>query len=302
MVMLIAKECAAFDDPDYLYELKLDGTRCLAYLDQDTQLYNKRRFALSYKFPELSQLHTYVKRRCILDGELYVYQHQRVDFFASQRRSLLNDPFKIRMAAAKFPACFTAFDIVYDEDQWVNEEPLWQRKERLADIIIKQDDRFNLARYIMKDGIALFELTQKLGLEGIVAKHKESRYQFGKRTSDWVKCKNWMEDDFVICGYIEKEHNVVSLVLGQYDQDILLYQGHVTMGAIKALAQFKTLPHGPCPFLTIPKGNEHAVWFVPKLVGIVSYMERTPQGGLRQPVLRGIRNDKEASECRFTGN
>ena len=98
--MLIASEKPAFNDKNFIYELKLDGTRALVYLDQDTQIYNKRRLSLQHKFPELKQLHTYVKHRCILDGELFVYHDNHVDFFASQKRQLLSDRFKIQIASA----------------------------------------------------------------------------------------------------------------------------------------------------------------------------------------------------------
>lgn len=297
--MLIASEQPPFNDPDYIYELKLDGTRCLAYLDQDTQLYNKRKLSLTHKFPELNELHTYVKRRCVLDGELFVFRDQRVDFFASQRRSLMNDPMKIKLAAQQIPASFCAFDIVYDEDRYVNEEPLMKRKERLHDIVIRENERFSYSRYMEENGLLLFEQTKRMGLEGIVAKRKDSRYVFSKRTKDWIKCKHWQEDDFVLCGYMEKDKGILSFVLGQYRQDTLIYRGHVTMGASLRFLQDRSLNQGPCPFASVPKGNEDAVWLIPELVCVVSYMERTAQGGLRQPVLRGIRNDKAPSQCQY---
>lgn len=297
--MLIGIEQPAFNDPDYIYELKLDGTRTLAYLDQDTQLYNKRKLTLTHKFPELSQLHHMVRHRCILDGELFVYHDETVDFFASQRRSLLNDPFRIKLAAQEYPASFTAFDILYDNDSFVIQEPLMKRKQRLEAIVKEQNDRFALARYLEEDGIALFELTAQKHLEGIVAKRKDSFYTLGKRTKDWIKCKNWEEDDFVICGYIEKDKGILSFVLGKYDQTTLIYKGHVTMGASLRFFQEHHIQQGPCPFSTVPEGNEQAVWLHPELVCVVSYMEKTPQGGLRQPVCRGIRNDKQAKDCQI---
>jgi len=296
--MLIAKEEAAFNDPDYIYELKLDGTRCLAYLDHDTQLFNKRKFSLTHKFPECGNLHTMVKHRCILDGELFVYHDGKVDFFASQRRSLMNDTFKIKMAAEQYPASFTAFDILYDKDRFVNDEPLMQRKQRLAAVIKRESARFAISRYIEEDGISLFALTAEKHLEGIVAKRKDSLYTFHKRTKDWIKCKNWEEDDFVICGYIEKEKGVLSFVLGQYDDDQkLVYKGHVTLGAGLHFLKEHRLERAACPFYPIPEGNEHAVWLKPDLVCVVSYMEKTKQGALRQPVCRGLKEDKAPLDC-----
>lgn len=294
--MLIASEKAAFNDKDYIYELKLDGTRALVYLDKDTQIINKRRLSLQHKFPELNKLHTYVKHRCILDGELFVYHKNRVDFFASQKRSLLNDPFKIQMAAKSIPASFTAFDILYDKDRFVTKEPLMKRKQRLARLIKKEDQRFSISRYIEEDGISLFTLTTQQKLEGIVAKRKNSLYYPGKRTNDWIKCKNWIEDDYVICGYIEKDKGVLSFIIGQYDKRKLIYKGHVTMGSNRFFHNYE-FHKGPCPFSKLPSGNENAVWLKPELVCIVAFMEKTAQDGLRQPICRGIRSDKAAKEC-----
>ncbi len=295
--MLIANEQPAFNDANYIYELKLDGTRCLAYLDKDTRLFNKRKLEITKQFPELSKLHTMVKHRCVLDGELFVYHHDHVDFFASQRRSLTKDPFKIRLAASQMPASFTAFDILYDDNCLVNEESLMQRKQRLAKIIKAENERFSISRYIEENGIALFQLTTQKQLEGIVAKRKDSTYTFAKRTKDWIKCKNWEEDDFVICGYIEKEKGILSYVLGQYQNDRLIYKGHVTMGATQKFLHSYPLEKGSCPFDTIPEGNKQAVWLKPQLVAIVSYMEKNTNGGLRQPVCRGIRDDKDPKAC-----
>ncbi len=297
--MLIALEKPPFNDPDYIYELKLDGTRCLAYLDQDTQLLNKRKLSLTHKFPELQQLHTYVSHRCVLDGELFVFHDHKVDFFASQRRSLMNDPLKIMLEAKRMPACFTAFDILYDKDRYVNEEPLMKRKQRLTKIILQENERFSYSRFMEENGILLFEQTKQLNLEGIVAKRKDSRYVFSKRTKDWIKCKHWEEDDFVLCGYIEKDKGILSFVLGQYQKQTLIYQGHVTMGASQQFLKAYTLTKGPCPFNIIPKGNEETIWLMPEQVCVVSYMERTPKGGLRQPLLRGFRNDKTPLECQY---
>ncbi len=298
--MLIGIEQPAFDDPQFIFELKLDGTRCLAYLDDQTRLYNKRKLSITHKFPELCKLHTMVKRRCVLDGELFVYHDGNVDFFASQRRSLMNNHFRIQLASKQYPATFTAFDILYDQDQYVVDEPLMKRKKRLERIIKEENDRFSITRYIEEQGTSLFALTKEKHLEGIVAKKKNSRYEIGKRTKQWIKCKHWEEDDFVVCGYIEKEKGILSFVLGQYDKDKLVYQGHVTMGAGRHLFHDHTFVKTKCPFDIVPSGNEHAVWLSPMPVCVVSYMERTPQGGLRQPVCRGFRNDKDPKDCQLT--
>ena len=99
--MLIGAESGPFDDEAYIYELKVDGERCVAYLDpvEGTDLRNKRNMKMLPKVPELSGLNQNVKRRCILDGELAVITDGKPDFFAIQRRSLMTNALKIQLAA-----------------------------------------------------------------------------------------------------------------------------------------------------------------------------------------------------------
>lgn len=112
--MLIGIQEEPFDDPDYFYELKLDGICCIAYLDETgTDLRNKRNIRLLPKVPELSEIHKQVKKSCILDGELAVTKDGKTNFNEIQKRVMTENPMKIRLAAERFPACFTAFDILY---------------------------------------------------------------------------------------------------------------------------------------------------------------------------------------------
>lgn len=296
--MLIAEMQEPFDSADYIYELKLDGERCLAYLDKNgTHLQNKRKLILNPRFPELNDINKSVKTRCILDGEITVLVDGKPDFSQVQRRALMSNKFKIQLAADKYPASFTAFDILYYKDRPVIDLPLMERKALLQKMIKSENDRLAISRYIEEQGKALYEAAAKQGLEGAVAKRKDSLYQPGKRTKDWIKFKNLLDDDFVILGYIEKENNVVSLILGQYKVNNLIYKGHVTLGVsredFKIISRTKTAK----PPLDAPKGNENAVWIKPELVCTVKYMEKTSNGGLRQPVYKGLRDDKDPKDC-----
>ena len=134
-------------------------------------------------------------------------------------------------------------------------------------------------------------------LEGIVAKRKDSLYWQGKRTKDWIKCKVMSTEDCIICGYILKANNMTSLILGQYDNDVLIYKGHVTLG----LNQYKYKVIDYSPFGFIPEGNINAVWLAPELVCIIESMP-TEKDSFRQPVFKGIRDDKLARECVIVKN
>ncbi|MCB2343272.1 ATP-dependent DNA ligase [Clostridium estertheticum] len=297
--MLIGENQEAFDSPDYIYELKLDGERCIAYLDKDvTELRNKRNMKMLAKVPELSKIHKQVKHRCILDGELIIIRDGVPDFYEIRRRSLMSNTFKIQLASSKLPASFTAFDILYYDDHSVTDLPLMQRK-KLLEKVIKENERIAISRYIEEQGIKFYQLAKQNNLEGIVAKRKDSKYYLDKKTKDWIKIKYLLDDDFVICGYIHKDGGVISIVLGQYLNKELVYKGHVTLGLstedfqlIKATPQLSTQP-----FNELPSGNDNAVWILPRLVCIVKFMMKTANGGLRQPVFKGIREDKSPKDC-----
>lgn len=297
--MLIGTEGQPFDSDEYIYELKFDGERCIAYLDRDkTILKNKRNILMLPKVPELAEIHKNVNVRCILDGELAVIKDGRPDFFEIQERSMMSNPVKIDMAAKKYPACFTAFDILYYENRQVTDLPLTERKELLQKAVISENGRFAVSRFIEKNGIQFYALAEQQELEGIVAKRKDSKYYFDKRTKDWIKIKYLQDDDFVVLGYVPKENSMNSIILGQYSNGQLVYKGHVTLGVGgEPFRRIKTLNKTDCPFSEIPKGNENAVWVTPELVCTVKYMMKTESGGMRQPVFKGLREDKSPEEC-----
>jgi len=297
--MLIGEMQDAFNSPDYIYELKLDGERCIAYLDKDTtELRNKRNIKMIAKVPELSDIHKQIKCRCILDGELIVVKDGKPDFFEIQRRSLLTNTFKIQLASSRLLASFTAFDILYYDDHQVMDLPLMQRK-KLLEKVIKENERIAISRYIEEKGIEFYQIAKQNELEGIVAKRKDSKYYLGKRTKDWIKIKYLLDDDFVVCGYIFKDNGITSIVLGQYLNKELVYKGHVSIGTSTAAFQLiKAIPKlSSVPFNDLPSGNDSAIWIEHRLVCIVKYMHKTANGSLRQPVFKGLRDDKSPKDC-----
>lgn len=296
--MLISEMREAFDDPDFIYELKLDGERCVAYLDKNgTTLQNKRNLILNARYPELTQIHKTVKTRCILDGELAILVNGKPAFSEIQRRSLLTNQFKIELSSQKSPACFTAFDILYYKDKPVMDLPLMKRKQ-LLETAVWENGVLAISRYIEEKGVEFYSLAAAQNLEGIVAKRKDSFYYPGKRTKEWIKIKNLQDDDFVVCGYVKKDNHVASIVLGQYEGKVLRYKGHVTLGVSRE--DFRRIQQMPLvdssPFHK--QDDENTVWICPALVCTVKYMEKTASGMLRQPAFKGLREDKAPKDCR----
>ncbi|MBE5989213.1 MAG: DNA ligase [Paenibacillaceae bacterium] len=296
--MLISEMKAPFDSPDHIYEIKWDGIRCISFLSDKTDMRNKRNKLMIPLFPELEDLYKQVKVKCILDHELLVLRNGVPDFYEVQKRALMSNQFKIKLAASKYPASIIAYDILYYKDKDITMLPLMERKKYLDDVVI-ENHLISVSRYVENNGIMLFNLVKEKGLEGIVAKRKDSLYWPGNRSKDWIKCKIMASDDCVICGYIPKENNMTSLILGQYDDDLLVYKGHVTLGvSLRILNEHKYQIIDYSPFGYVPKGNEDAVWLAPELVCIVESMP-TEKDSFRQPVFKGIRNDKLAIECRI---
>ena len=300
--MLIAENVPPFEDPEWLYELKWDGERCIAYLDpsEGTELRNKRQVRMLPKVPELAEIHLQAKKRCILDGELLCLVGGKPSFETIQRRSLMSNRYKIELEAQRFPATYVAFDCLYYDGEDLTMQPLTERKN-ILEKAVTESERLAVSRvFDAGQVLALFQLAKEQRLEGIVAKRKDSLYFQGTRTRTWLKMKNMMDDDFVVCGYIFKESHMISLVLGQYHNEKLVYKGHVTLGVGgAAFSQIKAQPRAIRPPFDVPEGhgNEDAVWIEPTLVCVVEFMHRTKNGGMRQPVFKGLRPDKLPEEC-----
>ena len=292
--MLIAQQMEAFDDPDWIYELKMDGFRCLAYVDKNAvDFRNKRNMQMLPKFPELAEIYNHVNERCILDGEIVVLADGMPDFYRLQKRTMLTDRFKMRMEAERFPASFVAFDCIYQGNRELVFQSLMERKQKLSGIVM-ENDRIAVSRYIEKEGTALYQAAEAKELEGVVAKRKESLYFMGKKTKDWIKFKRVADEEFIVTGYIPKGGRTFSLVLAKYRLGSLVYKGHVTSGVTRdTVAELEET--GKNPFRMLPTGNESAVWVEPSRVCVVEYMPNTLQS-LRQPVFKGFRDDISPEE------
>ncbi len=302
--MLIAENVPLFTDPDWRYELKWDGERCLAYLDPacGTDLRSRRNLPLLSRFPELTELHQQVSGKVLLDGELVCIVDGKPNFEAIQQRSLLRQPLRIERESRTHPASLIVFDVLYADGQDLCSLP-WTERRQILEQSLSQSPRMALSQVWCADQAeGLYQLILEQHLEGLVAKQKDSRYFPGKRTRSWRKIKPLPEDDFVIAGLSRKPNGRIALLLGQYQGNTLRYCGRVSLHSrslvLSVLRQLPVLEVSPFAD-PLPQDGVSVTWLSPFLVCSVSCMYRTPNGGMRQPVFRGLRPDKRPEECRF---
>lgn len=294
--MLIAEQVEPYDDEDSIFELKLDGCRCIAYCSKNgVDLRNKRDKKLLPQFPELDHIHQNCHGKCILDGELIVPINGRPDFYELQKRTLSTNPIKIQIGRDRYPAAFVAYDILYADGRQLTELPLMERKAVLSKMVTDCSE-LSVSRYISRQGKALFEMAKQQELEGVVGKKMDSLYWFGKRTREWKKVKRMLDEDLICVGYIPKEHGMTSLVLAKYDSEgQLKIVTHVTLGVNRQKIREAGVEEGICPVSQVPDGHEDAVWLKP-MVCTIEYMP-SEREGYRQAVFKGFRDDKLPEEC-----
>jgi DNA ligase 1 len=195
--MLLHKSDQPFDSSDYITELKLDGIR-LIYSVDDTgkvRLYSRHNNEVTAKFPELHCLE--IPPGSVLDGELIVSDSAgKPDFEAMMGRFM--------SSRNKTPISFVAFDVIQHEGERVNNLPLLERKEILAEIIPTDTPVLAKTQFIEGHGEAYFDAVKAQDLEGIVLKRKDSRYEIGKRSHSWLKVINYQYADVFVVGYRKK--------------------------------------------------------------------------------------------------
>ncbi len=284
----IAKE--PFDHKDWLFELKLDGVRCIAYLDRDTRLQARSGQDITAQFPELGELHRQVVKPCILDGEIACATFNQVQHRIHKTKAL-----DIRIAAKLYPARFFAFDILSVDGKSLM--PLGQiaRKEALR-TVMNEGPVGLILPWREGEGIALFREIQSRRQEGIMAKLKSAPYVEGKRVDWWLKIKNFQEGTFHVCGLTEGENDrkatFGSLILGELKEGKWVYVGNVGSGfdqqELKDLAACFAVLKGACPFERVEAGRPVKFWTKPVAQCEVRFLEWGSDGKLRFPTFRKL--------------
>ncbi|MBI4284517.1 MAG: hypothetical protein HY670_01275 [Chloroflexi bacterium] len=279
-----------FDHKDWLFELKLDGVRCIANLDEGTCLQARSGQDITAQFPELQELYRHVAKPCVLDGEITC-----ATFHQIQRRIHRTKALDIRVAAKLYPARFFAFDILNVNGRSLMSLAQSVRKEALVKVMTESQVGLALP-WRDGEGIAIFREVQSRQQEGIMAKLKSAPYVEGKRVDWWLKIKNFQEDTFYICGLTEGEHDrkttFGSLILGELKDGKWVYVGNVGSGfdqqQLRELSAYFDALKGGCPFEHVDVGRPVKMWTRPLVQCEVRFLERCSDGKLRFPTFRQL--------------
>lgn len=271
-----------FNHPDWIFEIKLDGYRAIAAVQEgNVNLYSRNLKSFNELFPPIVQALA-GSVDAVYDGEIVV-----IDDKGRSNFQLLQNYTK----GAAGNLCYFVFDLLYLDGQDLRRLPLCERKKKLRKFL-PQNSYLKYVDEIEEAGTKFFQLATENGLEGIIAKRKASTYREGKRSGDWRKIKAFREQKAVICGFTSPKGSrpyFGSLVLGAYQRGELIYIGNCGTGFSTADLQkiyslLKPLERNHSPFAEPPKTKEKTTWVEPVYVCKVKFSEWTDDGLLRHAV------------------
>jgi bifunctional non-homologous end joining protein LigD len=301
----------------WAWELKWDGIRALAYVDGGRiRLFTRNGNEVTHRYPELRGLGNAIgprdaafgPRDAVLDGEMVALdENGRPSFELLQSRMHVESANVIRRLAGEVPAVYMVFDLLWLDGHSLMSLPYRERRARLLELDLTGSS-WQAPPHEVGDGAATREVSERFGLEGVVAKRLDSIYEPGRRSRQWIKIKYTTRQEFVVGGWLPGERGrsgtVGSLLVGYYEGEgnarVLRYAARVGSGLRgadleyldRALAEL-VRPTSPFATGSTPKG---ARWVEPDLVVDVRFTEWTNSGGLRAPVFLGYRTDKPAIE------
>ena len=286
---------------EWLYELKLDGYRALIIKDGDTvEIRSRNNKSLTAMYPAVSAAARRLRADlAIIDGEIVaVDSHGRPSFQALQHRS----------EHPGHEVVFYAFDLLHLEGVRLTEWPLEKRIAELPGVV--NGSGLLLSEPLHGTGADVADAVRRLGLEGVVAKRRNSRYVAGTRTYDWLKYRTDRQQEFVIGGYRPGDYGIDALLVGYYDNAGLKFAAKVRAGFTPRLRRdvhdrLKGLHGSSCPFVDLPNTRSahwgggvtadqmaEMKWVKPALLVQVRFVEWTAEGHLRHAAFLGLRDDK----------
>lgn len=296
---------------DWIYELKFDGIRLIAVKnDNKVSLLSRNENELAARFPEIvDAIRGLPARECVLDGEVVALDEQgRSSFQLLQARE---------MEGRRSPVYFYAFDLLQIDGKGMVDLPLEARKSLLEKLCSDGSDPIRYSGPIGSDADRLLKEVQRLRLEGLIGKQRNSVYEPGRRSGAWIKLKCVYEQEFVIGGYTPPQgarKYFGAILVGYYKGGKLVFAGKVGTGfSTKLLAtlhkQLSVEERSDCPFVDLPSKQsgqwvqgitpsmmKKMHWVNPKLVAEVKFAEWTRDKKLRAPVFLGLRDDKQPGD------
>jgi bifunctional non-homologous end joining protein LigD len=306
--MLAVPVAEPFSRPGWLFEVKYDGVRALATVrDGAVQLRGRHGREETARYPELAALAGALRAtEAVVDGEIVALDERgRPSFERLQRRINVTGSRQVARVAAEVPASLEAFDLLHLDGHDLRDLPLRLRKRLLRELLTENGE-VRYADHLDDDGEGLFAAIRERGLEGMVGKRGDSRYEGGKRSTAWLKVKAWCEQDCVICGLTAgrggRTGSIGSLVLGVYDGGRLVHVGQAGSGLDEEMIEvlrrrLEPLRVEMTPFDPTPAIPQPVTWVRPELVCNVRFTEWTSAGTLRHPVFRGLRPDVRPEDC-----
>jgi DNA ligase D-like protein (predicted ligase) len=277
---------ARFSDPDWVFERKLDGIRCIAIRDGGpVKLLSRNDLSLNGRYPGIvADLEADPHTRFAVDGEVVAFEGAQTSFQ--------------RLSHADASIFYYVFDVLWLDGEDVRDRPLRERK-RLLEEALSFRHHVRLTAYRNEAGEAMFAEACSSGWEGVIAKRADSVYT-DKRSRDWLKFKCAQGQELVIGGFTPPKGSRVelgALLVGVYEGDRLHYAGKVGTGFDRATlhslaSQLRPLTRDDSPFSDAPRFRD-VIWVEPRLVAQVGFAEWTREGRLRHPRFLGLRTDKE---------
>lgn len=290
-----------FNDPDWLFEPKLDGERCLIFKrGRHVELMSRNRKQLSPTYPEIAQaVAEQVEHDGVLDGEIVAFDGPRTSFARLQQRMQLEQPDTTE--SMRVPIYCYLFDLPHLNDYDLTAVPLRDRKKALSRIASFRDP-LRMTPHENTDGADYYRRACQAGSEGALAKDATSGYARG-RSRTWLKFKCVANQELVIGGYTEpagRRPELGALLVGHHDNGRFVYAGKVGAGfdesTLRDLRQrLSTLEQNRSPF-DEDIGERGVHWTKPALVAEIAFTEWTQDGKLRHPSFVGLRQDKDPAE------
>ncbi len=292
-----------FSGKDWVFEIKWDGFRAIAYVEEPFSVKSRNQKELKQNFPELEQL-KHLARGLVVDGEIVVMKNGKPDFQSLLERGQAVSSREIDRQMGRVPAVYIVFDVLEKDGESLTGLPLVERKRVLKESLTEGSNVL-LSDFIEENGEAYYQLALEQGLEGVVAKRKDSLYEEGLRTGSWLKIKQLKTCDCIIFGYTEgggvRGKTFGALLLGVYDKEGKpVYLGKVgtgfseqTLGTL--MDKFEKVKTDAEPFKS--DVGDVVTWLEPKLVCEVGYQVLTHDFKLRMARFHNLREDKAPEDC-----